>query len=605
MPASPPWYRIAADRGVLVRAALTSLGVGTLLTLVNHGEAIQAGTMGPESALPIAVTYVAPLLVSLLSSVIALRLERRSSAVTTALLEREIAAINRFPGQNPNPVMRITEDGRMTYANESSAPVQAALRVEVGATLDEATLSRIRTAAAATPPETFDVTDGRRTFEVLSIHIPELGAYNVYGTDVTAAKVVARFPDRNTNPVLRMSPAGRLTYANAASLPITRALGLEVGASLPDGLLEDLQASLADPLAPPPEVPAEGGRTFRLTPVLIPEFDFVNLYGTELTAEKAIDRIPTQNPNPVLRLSRTGKVTFANPASALVQQALGAAVGAELDPTVFARILAAGDAPAHPTLEVEAEGRIFRLRVVSMYEYDAINVYGTDITAARQVEALSAANERLLLNILPPSIAERLRGGETVIADRFDDMAVLFADVVGFTTLSARLSPVEVIDLLNRVFTMCDELAERHGLEKIKTIGDAYMVVGGLPREPALDGVAPLPSGPADVADMGLAMIEELARFRDSAGADIEIRIGMHVGPAVAGVIGLKKFIYDVWGDTVNTASRMESTGVPGRLQVTAETRERLAEAFELERRGIVEVKGKGTIETWFVVGRR
>ncbi|HKY89224.1 MAG TPA: hypothetical protein VJ141_04525, partial [Candidatus Limnocylindrales bacterium] len=208
MPASPPWYRIATDRGVLARAALTSLGVGTLLTLVNYGEAIQAGTMGPESALPIAVTYVAPLLVSLLSSVIALRLERRSSAVTTALLEREIAAINRFPGQNPNPVMRITEDGRMTYANASSAPIRAGLRVEVGATLDEATLSRIRTAAAATPPETFDVTDGRRTFEVLSIHIPELGAYNVYGTDVTAAKVVARFPDRNTNPVLRMSPAG-------------------------------------------------------------------------------------------------------------------------------------------------------------------------------------------------------------------------------------------------------------------------------------------------------------------------------------------------------------------------------------------------------------
>lgn len=605
MPASPPWYRIAADRGVLVRAALTSLGVGTLLTLVNRGDDIKAGTMGPESALPVGVTYVVPFLVSLLSSVIALRLERRNSAVTTTLLEREIAAINRFPGQNPNPVMRITEDGLMTYANASSAPVRAALGIEVGGTLDEATLSRIRTAAAVTPPETFEATDGHRTFAVLSIHIPELGAYNVYGTDITAAKVVARFPDRNTNPVLRMSPAGQLTYANAASMPIARALGLEVGAPLPDELFGDLQAALADPPAPPPEVPAEGGRTFRLAPVLIPEFDFVNLYGTELTAEKAIDRIPTQNPNPVLRLSRTGRVTFANPASALVQQALGAEIGAALDPTVFARILAAGDDPAHPTFEVEAEGRIFRLRVVSMYEYDAINVYGTDITAARQVEALSAANERLLLNILPPSIAERLRGGETVIADRFDDMAVLFADVVGFTSLSARLSPAEVIDLLNRVFTMCDELAERHGLEKIKTIGDAYMVVGGLPREPGSDGVAPPPSGPADVADMGLAMIEELAGLRDTAGAKVEIRIGMHVGPAVAGVIGLKKFIYDVWGDTVNTASRMESTGVPGRLQVTAETRERLAKAFELERRGIVEVKGKGPIETWFVVGRR
>jgi hypothetical protein len=176
----------------------------------------------PPKALPIAITYVVPFLVSLASSVIALRLERRSSAVTTSLLEREIAAINRFPGQNPNPVTRITEDGLLTYANASSAPVRAGLGVEVGGTLDETTLSRIRAAAAATPPETFEVTDGRRTFEVLSVHIPELGAYNVYGTDITAAKVVARFPDRNTNPVLRMSPAGKLTYANAAGLSIVR-----------------------------------------------------------------------------------------------------------------------------------------------------------------------------------------------------------------------------------------------------------------------------------------------------------------------------------------------------------------------------------------------
>jgi class 3 adenylate cyclase len=151
---------------------------------------------------------------------------------------------------------------------------------------------------------------------------------------------------------------------------------------------------------------------------------------------------------------------------------------------------------------------------------------------------------------------------------------------------------------------MCDELAERHGLEKVKTIGDAYMVVGGLPREPGPDGAAPLPSGPAEVADMGLAMIEEVARFRDTAGADIEIRIGMHVGPAVAGVIGLKKFIYDVWGDTVNMASRMEALGVPGRVQVTHAVMERLSGTFRLEARGLIDVKGKGPTPTYFLVGR-
>jgi hypothetical protein len=148
----------------------------------------------------------------------------------------------------------------------------------------------------------------------------------------------------------------------------------------------------------------------------------------------------TQNPNPVLRLSRTGRVTFANPASALVRQALGATVGAELDPTVFARILAAGDDPAHPTLEVEAEGRVFRLRVVSMYEYDAINVYGTDITATRQVEALSAANERSCSTSAAVDRRAALRGGGSSSPTPVRRHAVLFADVVG-SPRSRRASP--------------------------------------------------------------------------------------------------------------------------------------------------------------------
>lgn len=605
MAASPAWHEIAFDRPVVRRAVITSLGVGTLLTIANHFDEIVSGAVADYQALPILITYLVPFVVSMASGVIAVRVERRTGAATTELLEREIAAINRFPGQNPNPVMRITEDGRMTYANDSSAPLRSGLGVDVGGSLDEPTLARIKGLAAAGESETFEVTDGRRTFAVLPVHIPELGAYNVYGTDITAAKVVARFPDRNTNPVLRMTPLGRLTYANAASEPITRALGLVVGEPVPAGLFDDLQAVMADPAVAAPEVPGEGGRTYHLTPVLIPEFEFVNLYGTEITAEKAIDRIPTQNPNPVLRLTRTGRVTFANPASALVRQALGVEIGAELEPAMLARILAAGDHPTDPTLEVEAEGRIFRLRVVAMYEYDAINVYGTDITAARQVEVLSAANEALLLNILPASIAARLRAGETVIADRFDNMAVMFADVVGFTELSARLSPTDVVRLLNDVFSTCDRLADRFGLEKIKTVGDAYMVVGGLHAGEGIDAGAGQGAYAADVADMGLAMLDELARMRGMSDVGLQVRVGMHVGPAVAGVIGLKKFIYDVWGDTVNTASRMESTGVPGRLQVTRETMERLAAQFEFERRGIVDVKGKGAIETWLVVRRR
>jgi class 3 adenylate cyclase len=520
-----------------------------------------------------------------------------------------------FPDQNPHPVLRMRSSGELIYANAAATPITDAWRAAVGRMLPDELAESLRAAARESPPGRVEVVQGRQTFDVLSIHVPHLDAYNLYGTDVTAAKVVERFPDRNPNPVLRMTPAGVLWYANQASRPIIEALDVLVGDPLPQVIIDQLLSALSDPTARPPEVAGRGGLTFRLKPVEIPEFGFVNLYGTDITAERAIDRFPNQNPNPVLRLTREGRMTYANPASARVRKALGADVGEDLDPQVFARINAACEQLADPTMELDADGVLYRLKVIQVYEFDSINLYGSDITAARRVEELAAANEALLLNILPASIAERLRAGETVIADRFDDMAVLFADVVGFTALSSKLEPTEVVSLLNDVFSTCDRLADEYGLEKIKTVGDAYMVVGGLHHDVAgggSDGAVGSHGAhhrrathAEDVADMGLAMLGELARLRGGSGAGLQVRVGMHVGPAVAGVIGLKKFIYDVWGDTVNTASRMESTGVAGRLQVTRETHDRLANAFTLEPRGLVEVKGKGAIETWFVVGRK
>jgi class 3 adenylate cyclase len=512
--------------------------------------------------------------------------------------------MDRFPGENPHPVLRMASDGTLVYANAASAPIRHAWSVEVGQRLPAAISEKLRAAAREAPPGRVELVDEGRTFDVLPIYVADLEAYNLYGTDITAAKVVERFPGQNPNPVLRMTPSGVLWYANEASQPITAALGIAVGDPLPAGLLAALGDCLADPTRSAPEVAGTGGLTFRLKPVDIPEFGFVNIYGTDVTAEKAIDRFPNQNPNPVLRLTRDGRMTYANPASALVRQALGGEVGDTLGQEVFGRIVQAMDDPADPTLEVESEGTIYRLRAVQVYEFDSINLYGTDITAARQVEQLSRANEALLLNILPPSIAARLRDGETVIADRFDDMAVLFADVVDFTALSSHLSPTDVVTLLNEVFTACDRLVDRFRLEKIKTVGDAYMVAGGLQTVYGHDTAAH--AGHAgDVAAMGLTIIEEVDRLGRERGLDLRIRVGMHVGPAVAGVIGLKKFIYDIWGDTVNTASRMESTGVPGRVQVTRATVDLLGDAFDFERRGLVEVKGKGQVETWFLVGPR
>lgn len=205
--------------------------------------------------------------------------------------------------------------------------------------------------------------------------------------------------------------------------------------------------------------------------------------------------------------------------------------------------------------------------------------------------------ERLLFNMLPEPIAARLKKGENAIADSASDVTVLFADIVGFTKLSARVSATELVKMLNRIFLAFDELAEHYGLEKIKTIGDAYMVVGGVPLPRADHAEA--------VANMALDMMQALRSMKFSQTDALNLRIGMHSGQVVAGVIGKKKLAYDVWGDTVNTASRMESHGEVGRIHLSEITARVLEETFIVEPRGTIDVKGKGAMTTYFLVGKK
>ncbi|HIK12987.1 MAG TPA: GAF domain-containing protein [Oscillatoriaceae cyanobacterium M33_DOE_052] len=204
-------------------------------------------------------------------------------------------------------------------------------------------------------------------------------------------------------------------------------------------------------------------------------------------------------------------------------------------------------------------------------------------------------SERLLLNVLPQVVAEQLKNRNQIIADSFEDVTVLFADIVNFTELSSKISADKMVHLLNLIFSTFDGLAEKHALEKIKTIGDAYMAVGGVPL--------PTKNHAEAIANMALEMQQEIKNFYQEDGQPFQIRIGINTGPAVAGVIGTKKFIYDLWGDTVNVASRMESHGEAGRIQVTAATYERLKSKYVLERRGTIVVKGKGEMITYWLNG--
>jgi class 3 adenylate cyclase len=234
----------------------------------------------------------------------------------------------------------------------------------------------------------------------------------------------------------------------------------------------------------------------------------------------------------------------------------------------------------------------------------ALNILGVATTAyallqyfVQARERALAESERLLLNVLPEPVAKRLKKQPGIIADDCPGVTVLFADIVGFTPLSERLSATELVALLDRVFASWDAIARQHGVEKIKTIGDAYMVAGGIP--------APRDDHAEAIAEMALAMGPAVTRCAAEIGWPIEVRMGIDSGPVVAGVIGRAKFIYDLWGDTVNTASRMESHAQAGTIQVTERAYERLRHRYELRPRGVIDVKGKGPMSSYVLVGPR
>ena len=232
---------------------------------------------------------------------------------------------------------------------------------------------------------------------------------------------------------------------------------------------------------------------------------------------------------------------------------------------------------------------------------DGISVFFHDITKRKKMESELRKErnktENLLLNLLPEPIAERLKEEPGVIADKFEKATILFADLVNFTQISTTMPATKLVYLLNEIFSTFDELTEKHGLEKIKTIGDAYMVAGGIPIA--------RPDHAEASAEMALDMLVAIDELNVKLEGTFDLRIGINSGPVVAGVIGTKKFIYDLWGNAVNTASRMESHGVPGRIQVSFYTYELLRDKYEFEERGLIDIKGQGEMRTYFLTGQK
>lgn len=256
--------------------------------------------------------------------------------------------------------------------------------------------------------------------------------------------------------------------------------------------------------------------------------------------------------------------------------------------------------PAHPLVPESFVTFMFVLNIgsVSLITFGLVNSFVKGEEEALELLRLEKEkSERLLLNVLPKEIAPALKEEHGIIAQHYESASVLFADIVGFTQLSAILKPDEMVGLLNDIFSHFDSLVEKYNLEKIRTIGDNYMVAAGVP--------IPRDDHALALANMAVDLCDFIRRYPPYNGQKVNFRIGINSGPVVAGIIGRQKFHYDIWGDTVNTASRMESTGVPGRIQITSSTRQLLDPYFTIVPRGKISIKGKGEIETWFLEGKQ
>ncbi len=292
----------------------------------------------------------------------------------------------------------------------------------------------------------------------------------------------------------------------------------------------------------------------------------------------------------------------------------------EIEPGDYLPVLVITAQPDHKLRALKAGAKDFISKPFELAEvlarvHNMIEVRLLHLETKKLYERVVAeqnVSERLLLNVLPKAVVERLKKQSVVmagtlmeaiddsnlplIADSFPDVTVLFTDIVGFSKFSVGVNPEKLVALLNEIFTIFDNIADNRGLEKIKTIGDSYMAVAGIPF--------PVTNHVTQAANMALDMIDALNAFNERSGYTLQMRIGINSGAVVAGIIGKRKFIYDLWGDTVNTASRMESDGAAGRIQITDFTRQRLREPFIFEDRGIINVKGKGKMHTWFLNSR-
>jgi len=499
-----------------------------------------------------------------------------------------IKVLEKFPNQNPNPVLRFSDKGGLLYYNNPSEPIINAWKIKINDKPHKNFLDKLKKTISE-GENSFEINVEQKIFLLKAVYVKELDCINVYGTNITAKKAIDKFPDQNPNPVMRVSKEGILNYHNTASSDIVSSLNLKIGEMISDNLIELVGKTILTKSITKSEITA-GKKTYMAHFVPIPEFDFIIIYAADITAKKAINKFPDKNPNPVMRIDKNGELNYFNDASNYIIQNWGIGLN-ETIPIEIINNLTKPNSNDTPNMEFEVGDKTYYFNLVKIYEFDFYLLYCTDITDTKDKERILAK----LSKYFSPQVYSSIFTGEldVNINTNRKSLTVFFSDIKGFTTITEKLEPEILTELITYYLTEMTDIAIEYGGTVDKYIGDAIMIFFG---DPNTEGIK---KDAVSCVAMALKMRRKVKAIRkkwESFGLTeaLDVRMGIHTDVCTVGNFGSQdRLDYTVLGNGVNLASRLETLANPNEILISENTYNVIRNDIRCTYFDEIKVKGK------------
>jgi len=504
--------------------------------------------------------------------------------------EQLIKVLEKFPDQNPNPVLRFSNKGVLQYYNNPSETIINAWNIKINDKPNKDFLDNL-IKTVEDHENSFEINVEEETFFLKAFYIEELDSINVYGTNITAEKALDKFPDQNPNPVMRVSSNGILNYYNKASSDIVSSLNLKIGEMISDNLIELVGKTVLTKSITQDELTA-GNKNYMANFVPVPEFDFIIIYATDITAKKVINKFPDKNPNPVMRIGKDGKLNYFNNASNYIIKNWGIDLNEVIPIEIVKNLIKQNSNDTHDmNMEFEVGDKTYYFNLVKIDEFDFFLLYCTDITDTKDKERILAK----LSKYFSPQVYSSIFTGEldVNINTNRKNLTVFFSDIKGFTTITEKLEPEILTELITYYLTEMTNIAIEYGGTVDKYIGDAIMIFFGDPKTEGIKKDA------VSCVSMALKMRKKLKAIRkrwESFGVSetLDVRMGIHTDVCTVGNFGSQdRLDYTVLGNGVNLASRLESLANPNEILISENTYNVIRNDIRCTYIDEIKVKGK------------